>query len=77
MGNRYLSSVLGDLRSGVERCKNLKETLSQFKADFPYVDEKLPKDVQKLIDISVASLESAMATTENISEMVEEVLNNE
>lgn len=75
MGNRYFTSVIGDIRSGTEHCKNLKNDLAQFKIDLPYLSEKLPEDVQKLIDISIASLESAIGTTETISKMIEEVLN--
>ena len=75
MGNRYLSSILGDLRSGTEHCKNLKETLTQFDVDFPFIDEEMPKGIQRLVGISIPSLESAIITTETISNMIEEVLN--
>jgi len=75
MGNRYLSVVLGDLRSRIEVCRNLQETLTEFRDDCDQVDEMLPNDIQKLVTDAIDSTKDTISKTRLVAEEIEEALN--
>ena len=73
MSNPYLKALSEELNYGIEKMRNLQFTIGEFQNDSPNVDGINGKEISKLIDRAIHSINEATLQVGMLNDFVKEV----